>query len=95
MIDLVVGLTTARLSMPHYYLDVRYPHLVVEDATGHDFIDLNEAMQIAHVLLLQIRAANLVNSLDWPRVEISDDNGLMATVPKLPEHIPLPGAGRA
>jgi hypothetical protein len=81
--------------MPYYYLDVRFPHLVVEDETGHDFIDLAEAVRVAHTLLSQIRVSGIPNTREWPRVEISDDHGLVATFPPVPSDIPLPGAGRA
>jgi hypothetical protein len=81
--------------MPHYYLDVRFSHLVVEDETGHDFSDLAQAVRVAHALLSQLKTTGLPGTSEWLRIEISDDNGLVATFPSVPPGMPLPGAGRA
>lgn len=81
--------------MPRYYLHVRLPHTVVTDASGREFEDLAEAICLANGL---IRGVNLTPSSSAPhllRVEIFDDDGLIATVPTLPVSVPLPGAGRA
>jgi hypothetical protein len=50
------GLSNARRQwrgdvMPHYYLDVRFPYLVVEDSVGYDFKSLGDAVSAAQTLL--------------------------------------------
>lgn len=67
--------------MPHYFFDIRFSHLVVEDATGHDFRDLGEAVRVAEVLLLDLNPSHHENVGSYPTIEISDDEKLLATVP--------------
>lgn len=69
--------------MPRYYLDVRYPNLVVEDKTGHDFARLEDAVRVAQALLANINLIGPTSGPDWPRVEISDEIGLVATFRRL------------
>ena len=67
--------------MPHYFFDIRFSHLVVEDATGHDFRDLGEAVRVAEVLLSDLKPPHRVNAEAYPTIEILDDERLLATVP--------------
>ena len=69
--------------MPHYYLDLRYFQLVVEDPVGYDFENLGSAVRVAQALLSRLHSDGGCSPLDGARVEISDDNGWVATLPRL------------
>jgi hypothetical protein len=81
--------------MPRYYLNVRLAHALVSDVSGRECADLEEAICLAKCLLRGMKLPRATPPLYIPRVEIADRHGVMATVPRLPPNMPLPGAGRA
>ena len=81
--------------MPHYYLNVRYSHLLIEDEQGHNFADLISALRVADQILSKMGVVPAAIGFDPPQVEISDDYGLVATVPTPSPDGPTPDVGRA
>jgi hypothetical protein len=75
--------------MTHYYLDVRYLNCVITDETGQEFADLDAAVRVAHMMLAKVEPQCHLTGFDRPRVEIFDDNGLVAVVPPPPGNLPI------